>query len=304
MAINAIDNIIKFKGENLCCPSSAGFSASRPKISAGLALGSGAVRGFAHIGVISELLKNGVAINELSGSSMGAIVACLYASGANLKSIEISAREISGDIIFDRRIPFVSVNKGERLKKYLKSLFWSKLKVRRLEHLKTNVFVVCADINKGRPVVFKSGDIVDILMATAAVPMLFPPYEYLGETYIDGGVLMPLPASVLKKRRNDIVIGVSAGFSNMIKQPRHILHVSAQSIIMMGEKILGAQKKEPDILIEPDFGDIGFWAFPRIEDIIEIGRKSAIEAMPRILNIGDAARGGSDKSRALGINAI
>ena len=134
--------------------------------------------------------------------------------------------------------------------------------------------------------------------------MLFPPYEYLGETYIDGGVLMPLPASVLKKRRNDVVIGVSAGFGNMIKQPGHILHISAQSIIMMGEKILRAQKKEPDVLIEPDFGDIGFWAFQRIEEIIGIGRKAAIEAMPRILKTGGAARGGSDTSHALGINAI
>ena len=103
MAINAIDNIIKFKGENSGRPSSsAGFSASGTKISAGLALGSGAIRGFAHIGVISELVKNGVAINELSGSSMGAILACLYASGADLGSVETAAREIGGDIIFDR----------------------------------------------------------------------------------------------------------------------------------------------------------------------------------------------------------
>ena len=310
MVMNKIDNIIKLSGLSGEKPgkpvlnNSAGLN-SGAKIKAGLALGSGAVRGFAHIGVISELIKNGVDINELSGSSMGAIVACLYASGMDMASMKNTALELCGDIIFDRRVPIISVNKGEKLKKYLKSLFWSKLKVHRLEELQTNVFVVCVDINRGRPVVFKSGDIIEALMASSAVPMLFPPYSYLGETYIDGGVLMPLPAVLLKKRRNEIVIGVSVGFSNMIKQPRHILHISAQSIVMMGEKILSAQKKEPDILIEPDFAEIGFWEFSKAENIIQIGRSAAIKALPRILNVNsNIERGGNCEGHVLNINSI
>ncbi len=310
MAINKIDNIIKLSGLNgkkqgtTIAGNSSGLN-SCAKIKAGLALGSGAVRGFAHIGVISELIKSGVDINELSGSSMGAIVACLYAAGMDPVSMKNTALELCGDVIFDRRIPIISVNKGAKLKKYLKSLFWSKLKIRRLEELQTNVFVVCADINRGRPVVFKSGDIIETLMASSAVPMLFPPYSYLGETYIDGGVLMPLPAVLLKKRRNDLVIGVSVGFSNMIKQPRHILHISAQSIVMMGEKILSAQKKDPDILIEPDFAGIGFWEFSKAETIIQIGRRAAIKALPRILTLNsNIERGGNCEGHVLNINSI
>lgn len=286
MALNAVDNVIKFRGAGARSGSSAG---EVPKISAGLALGSGAVRGFAHIGVISELVKNGVTISELSGSSMGAVIACMYAAGADMETAALSARELCGSDIFDRRIPFVSVNRGAKLEKYLKRLFWEKLRVRRFEELKTKVFVICADINRGRPAVIGSGGILEALMATSAVPMLFPPYEYGGATYIDGGVLMPLPAGMLKKRGSDVVIGVSVGFSNMIKQPRHILHISAQSIIMMGERILDAQKKEPDVLIEPDFGGIGFWDFSRTGDIVEAGRKAAMEAMPLILARGAAA---------------
>lgn len=308
--MNKIDNIIKLNGsggeklKKIALNNPAVLN-SGAKIKAGLALGSGAVRGFAHIGVISELVKNGVDINELSGSSMGAIVACLYAAGMDPADMKNTALELCGDLIFDRRIPFISVNKGEKLKKYLKGLFWSKLKVRRLEQLKTNVFVVCVDISRGRPVVFKSGDIIEVLMASSAVPMLFAPYKYLGETYIDGGVLMPLPAVILKKRRNDIVIGVSVGFSGMIKQPRHILHISAQSIVMMGEKILSAQKKEPDILIEPDFAEIGFWEFSKAEKIIQIGRSAAIKALPRILTMNsNIERGGNYEGHVLNINSI
>lgn len=306
MVYNESGNIIKFKSVNPRTDAAEKSSAdSMPRVSAGLALGSGAVRGFAHIGVISELVKNGVTVNMLSGSSMGAIVACLYAGGMNLKAMAEAACEISSEVIFDKRIPFVSLNRGAKLKKFLKRIFRRDLGLRRLEQLKTNVCVVCADINKGRPVIFNSGDIVDALMASAAVPMLFPPYQYSGATYIDGGVLMPLPAGIIRKRLNGgTLIGVSVGYANMIKQPRHILHVSAQSIIMMGEKLLQAQKKEPDILIEPDFGDIGFWAFSRIADIIEAGKKAAVKAMPLILKRNAPPGGFEGQANALNINAI
>ncbi len=263
-------------------------------VSAGLALSSGAVRGFAHIGVIAALIEKGVTISELSGSSMGAIVACLYAAGMGIEELKKTAEEINGDIIFDRRIPFISVNRGLKLKKYLKYLLWDKLGVKRLECLKIKVFVICADIIKGQPVVFKSGDIVDILMAASAVPMLFPPYEYSGGVYIDGGVLMPLPASVLKNRGNDIIIGVNAGFGNLMKNPRHILHISAQSLVMMGKTILETQKKAADILIEPDFKGIGFWEFGKIAEIIKIGKTAADETIPLILSLSSGAGRGAE----------
>jgi len=273
--MNEYGNIVKF--ENKIYERNG---AARPSI--GLALGSGAMRGFAHLGVISEFLENKIIINEISGSSTGAIMACVYASGINLKEAESIGAELSETKLFDYRVPFVSLYKGVKLRKFLSDVFLKRLKIKRLEHLKTKVFVVCVDIYKGRPVVFKTGDIIDVLMASSAVPILFPPVEFCGSTYIDGGILMPLPASLLKNRGNDAVVAVNLGFSNNIKKFSHIIHICAQSIITMGSKLIEAQKKEANFVIEPDFGDIGFWNFSKIKDVVLAGRKAAAQSIDKI----------------------
>lgn len=251
-------------------------------IPVGLALGSGAIRGLAHIGVIDELIKNKIFINEISGSSVGSIIACAYGANQNLNILYDLAMTISKSDIFSPTISIKSFNKSKKLKKFLQDIFYNKLKVKYLEELNPKVFVVATNLETGKSVVFDRGNIIDALMSSCSVPILFPPYYYSGAYYVDGGILMPLPVSILKKRNNRLIIGVSLGFSNFILKPyANILSIAAQNIIIMGEKILSLQKKEVDILIEPEFGDIGFWDFKNIKKIIELGQ---IETSLKIKN--------------------
>jgi len=248
----------------------------------GLALGSGAVRGAAHVGVITELLNAGIEIREMSGSSIGAVIACIHGAGLGPAEMKEAALEFKRSVVFDYGFPLLSFCKGNRFKDFLADLFVKRIGVTRLEELKTKVFVTCADIIKGRPVIFSSGCIVDILAASCAVPMLFPPRDIGGTLCVDGGVLLPVPSSILRGRGNAMVIGVNLGFGNLRESFGDIFRYAGQTIVTLGRELLKLQKGREDILIEPDFGDIGYWQFEKIENIINIGRLAAKNALPEI----------------------
>jgi len=254
------------------------------RVTIGLALGSGAIRGFAHVGAISEFLKAGITIGEIAGSSIGAIIGCLFGAGMDASQIVEVAPKIGRERILDPGFPYISFFRGRKLKELLKYLFHRKLNVRRLEALKTKVFVTAVDILKGTPVIFREGDIVDVLMASCSVPMAFSPYEIAGGTYVDGGVLLPVPASILRGRGHEAIIGINLGFGNLKKNVGNIFQVSGQTIITMGRKLIDLQSDQSDITITPEFGSIGYWEFGKIDRIIKIGRQAAREAAPGILS--------------------
>ncbi|HNY10399.1 MAG TPA: patatin-like phospholipase family protein [Candidatus Wallbacteria bacterium] len=266
------DNIVKFN-----------IDGSRKQSGIGLALGSGAVRGAAHVGIITELLNAGIEIHEMSGSSIGAVISCIYGAGLGPSEMKEAALEFKRSVVFDYRFPFLSFCKGDGFKKFLSDLFIKRIGITRLEQLKTKVFVVCADIINGRPIIFSTGGIVDILAASCAVPMLFPPRDIGGTLCVDGGVLLPVPSSILRGRKNDMVVGVNLGFGNLRKGFGDIFRYAGQTIVTLGRELLKLQKGREDLLIEPDFGDIGYWQFEKIEDIINIGRTAAKNAVPEIL---------------------
>lgn len=252
-------------------------------VTIGLALGSGAIRGLAHIGIIDELLKGGIKINEICGSSIGSIIGCLYAGGMDIAQIKETACEISAEMVFDYRIPFISLFRGKKLKNFITDIFHKKLRIKKLEELNTKVFITVVDILKGIPVILREGPIVDSIMASCAVPLAFPPYKLHGGHYIDGGVLLPVPSSVLKGRGHDVITGINLGFGNLYKKLPCIFHIAGQTIITMGRQLVEMQKNYSDCLITPEFNDIGYWQFKRAAEIIEIGQKSGRLAVHEII---------------------
>lgn len=265
------DNIVKFN-----------IDGREKKPGIGLALGSGAVRGAAHVGVITELLSAGIEIREMSGSSIGAVISCMHGAGLGPSEMKEAALEFKRAVVFDYRFPLLSFCRGDRFKKFLADLFIKRVGITRLEDLKTKVFITCADIINGRPVIFSTGGIVDILAASCAVPMLFPPRDIGGTLCVDGGVLLPVPSSILRGRGNAMVVGVNLGFGNLRESFGDIFRYAGQTIVTLGRELLKLQKGREDILIEPDFGDIGYWQFEKIEDIINIGITAARNAIPEI----------------------
>ena len=180
----------------------------------GIALSGGGARGFAHIGVLRALQEYGITPDIVSGVSAGSIVGVLYASGiAPDKIISLFDNKKFNDFC-EPCVPhkgLFSLNKlGEFLKKHLV--------VDTFEQLATPLVICATNLDKSIPVAFESGDLVNSVIASCSIPIIFNPVNINGTYCVDGGVLRNLPAWVLREKC-DIVIGVNC--SPMMNENLH-----------------------------------------------------------------------------------
>ena len=181
-------------------------AASPPKLA--LALGGGAARGFAHIGVIKALESQGVSVDIVTGTSAGAVIGALYAgglSGFQLQRLAMESKE-SQVIDFDvlGRGGWV---KGELLERFVNT----RLQGRTFDKLAKPLGVVATDLSNGQTVVMRSGNVGQAVRASASVPGVFIPPEIEGRFFVDGGVTMPLPVQAAREMQADFVIAVDIG---------------------------------------------------------------------------------------------
>jgi NTE family protein len=177
----------------------------------GLALSAGGAKGLAHIGVIQVLEENGIEVDVIAGSSMGAYVASVWAKGCDGKEMERLAREVEGrwglwkliDPAFPPRKGFI---RGESVIRRLRRTLGDA----RFSDLARPLRIVATDLNTLDRVIFCTGDVTKAVHASAAIPGVCVPVEFDGETYIDGGVAEPLPVDVLSEMGVDKIIAVNA----------------------------------------------------------------------------------------------
>jgi len=178
----------------------------RPVIA--LALGSGGARGFAHVGVIKALEEAGIVPHIVTGSSSGAVVAALYASGRSARELEEIALGVEkGDLV-----DFVVIGKGwvkgEALQDFVNRIVGD----RPIERLPRPFAVVATAEASGRMTVFNRGDTGVAVRASASVPNLFVPPVINGKAYVDGGLTSPVPVKVARAMGADVVIGVDVSW--------------------------------------------------------------------------------------------
>lgn len=181
----------------------------RPKI--GLAIGSGAAYGLAAIGVLKVLEENKIPIDCISGTSMGAVIGALYASGMKSFRLEDELFGMQWKDLLDFVLPKKGLVSGEKAENYIREL----IKNKTFEELEIPLYIVSVDINKGQQIVFDKGDVASAVRASMAIPGVFTPVEMGGMMLVDGAVLDPLPTDVLKKHA-DVIIAVS--FTREVKQ--------------------------------------------------------------------------------------
>jgi len=177
----------------------------RPKI--GVALGSGAARGLAHIGVLKVLEENHIPIDFISGTSIGALIGAMYASGVPVSQMEKVAMEIDWvrlAKLLDPGIPLSGLTDGRKLITFIEEL----LPVRTFEELRIPLAVTATDINTGEAVIIKQGDLLEALRACLAFPGIFTPAVFGNRVLVDGGLCKPLPTDVTRSLGADKVIGV------------------------------------------------------------------------------------------------
>ncbi len=302
-----------------------------PKKRVGLALGSGASRGWAHIGVIEALEEEGISIHCIAGSSIGAYVGALYAAGC-LKSLKAFVLSMDGKKIysyFDVVFPRSGLLDGTRR---LKALFSMHTAVETFSDLKIPVAMVAADLETGAKVILDSGNLLEALRATLSIPGLFAPAKVNNRWLVDGGVIDPVPVGACRSLGADRVIavdltgsrasrvkaqplggsrvadrhgirselvkkmvgyyeGAGSGFkarlNDLLKRETEtpdIVETVTASINIMQRRItrVNLAVDPPDVLVQPQLGEMKMLEFDRVEQAIEEGRRAVKEQMDDI----------------------
>ncbi|MGB9726659.1 MAG: patatin-like phospholipase family protein [Minisyncoccia bacterium] len=257
----------------------------------GLALGSGGVKGLAHIGVIKTLVKHNIKIDYIAGSSIGALIGGLYSATLDISQVEKWFLELTYKdllrILFEPYF-YSGLIKGEKVV----SLIKSKVGNIKIEGLKIPFKAVATDLIIGESVIFDKGDLSLAIRASGAVPFLISPVYLKDKCLVDGGVSMPIPVKVVKKMGADIVIAVNLDFvyfnlnnNKTLKQKLNIKKVVEKSLNVLRYQLAKENIKEADIVINPIIKKGSIINFIHGKDIIREGEKVTEEVIPKILEL-------------------
>ncbi len=178
---------------------------SKPKI--GLALGSGAARGLAHIGVLKALKERDISIDMIAGSSMGAFVGACYARNGDITDLEeivlnLDWKQLVRLLDPNLALLFKGVIHGKKVKELLKTLIGDV----EFKDLKIPLAVVATDINTGEEVIIEEGSVIEAVRASISIPAIFMPVKLKDRFLMDGGIVNPVPVSVVKDMGAGFVI--------------------------------------------------------------------------------------------------
>ncbi len=252
------------------------FFLQRPRI--GLALGSGGARGFAHLGVIRILKEEGIPIDLIAGSSMGAMVGCFYGAGLNIDRLYKLSKAFKRKYYLDFTIPKMGFIAGKRVKELIRVFTHGKT----LEQLELPVSVVATDLMTGEKVVFTKGSIADAVRASISIPGIFVPEKLNGRLLVDGGVVDRVPVSVVKEMGADIIIAVDVSHVKINTDITTIYDVIMQSLDIMQMELVSHREIESDIMVRPRVEMYSSRAFTNIEDIIRIGEEETRKHIDKI----------------------
>ncbi|MES2049044.1 MAG: patatin-like phospholipase family protein [Pseudomonadota bacterium] len=248
----------------------------------GLALGGGAARGFAHIGVIKALESQGIIADVIVGTSAGSVVGAMYAAGNNGFALQKMALEMDEATISDWSLPFFAkssgVLKGEALQFYVNKMV---LQVP-IEKLKKPFGAVATDLNSGLPMLFQRGNTGLAVRASSAVPGLFQPVRINEHLYVDGGLVSPVPVRFVREMGADLVIAVNISTQPEVQAASSSLEVLMQTFTIMGQSLNYFELKTADIVIKPDLPGMKGSDFAGRNLAILAGERAAMAIMPEL----------------------
>lgn len=251
----------------------------RPKI--GLALGSGGARGFAHLGAIKVLKDEGIPIDLIAGSSMGAMVGCFYGAGLDINRLYKLSKAFKRKYYLDFTIPRMGFIAGAKVKELIRIFTHGKM----LEQLDIPVRVVATDLMTGEKVIFDKGSIADAVRASISIPGIFVPEKLNGRLLVDGAVVDRVPVSVVKEMGADIVIAIDVSQVKTNTEITSIYDVIMQSLDIMQMELVNYRAVDSDIMIRPSVEMYSSRAFTNIDDIILIGEQETRKQINSIKKI-------------------
>ena len=217
----------------------------------GLALGGGAARGFAHIGVLKVLENNQIKPDLIVGTSAGSVIASVYATGISASELNRLAISLDEASITDWANPFSGkysgLIKGDALQSQVNKL----VKNRLIEQMDIPLGIVATDLQTGDPILFRRGDTGQAVRASSAVPGIFSPTRILNREYVDGGLSSPVPIRFAKQMGADIVIAVNISSDPNDQTFSGPLSVLLQTTTIMGKSITLFELPLADVVVVP-----------------------------------------------------
>lgn len=237
----------------------------------GLALGGGAARGFAHIGVIQVLEENGIKVDYVTGTSAGSLVAALYASGKNGAALAAMADTMDESAFTDWAFPGRGLIRGEALAKFVRDNTGG----RSIEQMRVPLGIVATDLDSGQPILFQLGDPGVAVRASSAVPAVFTPVRIGAREYVDGGLVSPVPVRFARQMGAELVIAVDISAipdGNPTGDPMRML---LQTFAIMGRSINVFELREADLVMRPRLAGVSGADFSARKRSIQAGRDVA-----------------------------
>jgi NTE family protein len=310
----------------------AALNSTRPRVC--LVLSGGGARGMAHIGVLKVLEEMKIPIDCVAGTSMGAVVGGLYASGLSAAEIESTMRSVDWQEAFRDAPPRRDLNfrrkqddrnflvrlplglkhyhillpkgfiQGQQLQETLRQLTLPFNNITNFDQLPTPFRAVATDLVTGEPVLLEKGDLSIAMRASMSAPGVFAPVDYEGRLLVDGGLAENLPIDVARAMKADILIVSDVSFP---LQPRDKLDsavsISNQMLAILVRRNADRQKATlgpGDVLIEPSLGTSPATDFTLVASTIAQGEAAAhgLAARPEALRVGDSAYGAYMARRA------
>ena len=269
------------------------FRLRPPKI--GLALGSGAARGLAHIGVLDALSEAAIPIDMIAGTSMGAVIGACFSKEGDIATVEeIALKTNRRQLARLLDLNLASLRKGLIYGQRIEKLLYSLIGDVEFKDLKIPFATVATDASTGEEVVIREGSVIEAVRASISIPAIFVPVKVQGKFLVDGGIINPVPVDVLKGMGAKFIIAVnvlcepqkrkpiSLSQKGEVPEAPNIFNTLIQAIYIMEYEIIKSRILKADIIINPDVSHIQAFEFYRGEEAILEGYKATRNILPKL----------------------
>ncbi len=254
---------------------------SEVKQKLGLALSGGATRGLAHIGVLQALEEHGICPDYLSGTSIGAFAAALYAFGVPLKKMRAVGQGMTPLRVSKLKLSRYGLFSNEELGNLIRLEIGSAL----IEESPIPLAILATDIGTGDQVVLREGEVATAVMASSAVAGIYQPVRIRNRLLMDGGIMEDVPVSPLRPMGATSIVAVNLSAERKYRVPEDIIDILFNAFDIAIDENTKVQVKNADVLIEPRLFDFRRMDVSQIDELIAEGRRAALESIPRIREV-------------------
>jgi NTE family protein len=246
----------------------------------GLALGGGAARGIAHLGILKVLEETGLRPQFITGTSAGSIVGALYAGGYGWETIAEVIRALDWSDFVQPVFPKMGLVRADRLEERLSDLLGD----RTIEELDIPFKAMTVDLECGELFVMDSGPVAHAVRASCSIPGIFEPVVFEDRLLVDGGLLNDIPVDVCRQMGADIVLGVDLGADmDRERTPENIFGVLMASFAIMSRHCRASAPDDNTIIIQPDLAGFNYHNLKRSDEMIQRGEMAARKVIATLL---------------------